>query len=225
MIKKCPIKLVESFRPEKTSKQWYLNIDTYQNFYKYDICLNKHDSPDYIPVSLCIISDDKIHVNDLVYVDEHALLKRVIEINENDYKLDNGLPYIKEKCHKVIGHSEIIPNSEVLQIKKSLLSDYYTNSIDGNVMKYVDVTYYNVMPQSNGKRCDNKIFDEISLDPKNNTLSVPALKNGYIDAEFHLTINKEQLENIMREFLIEHNEYTPAEIINKGILTKYIKNL
>ena len=225
MIKKCPIILVKSFQPEKTTKQWYLNTKEYFVFGRYDISLNKHDSNGYLPVSLCIISDDKIYVNDLVYIEGHDVLKKVIQINDDDYELDNGLPYIKEKCHKVIAHSETKLNSEILQIKKSLLSDYYTTSIDGKIIKYVDVVYYNVIPQSNGKRTDGYIFDEIALDESLNTLAVPALKDGYINAKFHLTINKDQLESVIREFLIEYNNYTPAELINKGILTKYINNL
>lgn len=137
---------------------------------------------------LYITSNDKILPGD-PYISRSA-----VQIASNEYKGSKGDRKIictTDKHLKVRLAVFTITTSESTEREASFvemslpmpsiqfMSTFVNEHNDGNTITKVYVKYMNVVPQSNGRRSDGKIIDEISLNPVLNTLQVPILNYSY----------------------------------------------
>lgn len=117
----------------------------------------------------------------------------------------------------------------VPQIPTDFIKFYISEHNKGNIITNVDVDFINVVPQSNGKRSDGKIIDEIALDPNYNTLSVPRLnyKNNTVEILFPKTkrlLDEDEVAELLRRTVDKFSPIHSQELKMK-VADEWIKEL
>lgn len=236
MFKKCSVVML----PTNNEKAENCFIERFNYRLSFD---KKYFTQEYLKYNqakayhLYILSDEKIKEGDWIFKanafnDGRGMIKQAEKgvTSERFSSLgwlkiiattDKSLTYYLPEDINKIGAEHNLP-----QPSQDFIQKFIEEYNKGNVITEITVEYNMVMPQFNGDRTDGKIIDEISLNPKDNTLSV--IKINYSDNTINIKPIKDSWsrEEVINLLKLQYNEFAAYPMMNLDLRDKWIeKNL